>query len=76
MVRILVVSDSHGDSRALMRALDEQPDARYILHLGDGVAEYLKGTADGLLGGEVNACQLQLVNGIVASACLEECEIV
>ena len=39
MVRILVVSDSHGDSRALMRALDEQPDARYILHLGDGASE-------------------------------------
>lgn len=39
MVRLLVISDSHGDSRALMRALDEQPEARYILHLGDGASE-------------------------------------
>lgn len=39
MIRILVVSDSHGDSRALMRALDEQPTAQYILHLGDGASE-------------------------------------
>lgn len=39
MVRILVVSDSHGDSRSLMHALDEQPDARYVLHLGDGASE-------------------------------------
>lgn len=39
MHRILVVSDSHGDTRSLMRALDEQPDARCIIHLGDGAAE-------------------------------------
>ena len=39
MIRILVVSDSHGDSRSLMKALDEQADAQYILHLGDGASE-------------------------------------
>ncbi len=39
MLRILVVSDSHGDARSLMRALDEQPDAHCVLHLGDGAAE-------------------------------------
>ncbi len=39
MIRVLVVSDSHGDSRSLMSALDEQPEAAYILHLGDGASE-------------------------------------
>ncbi len=39
MVRILIISDSHGDSRTLMQALDEQPEAAYIIHLGDGAAE-------------------------------------
>ncbi len=39
MIRILVVSDTHGNSRALCRALDDQPNAQYILHLGDGASE-------------------------------------
>ena len=39
MTRILVVSDTHGDERALWQALEEQPDARTVIHLGDGARE-------------------------------------
>lgn len=39
MIRWLVVSDSHGNARALCRALDEQPTACAVFHLGDGAAE-------------------------------------
>ncbi len=39
MIRWLVVSDSHGNNRALYRALDEQPTACAVFHLGDGAAE-------------------------------------
>lgn len=34
--RILVVSDSHGDAYALRRAIEQQPRAQVIIHLGDG----------------------------------------
>lgn len=39
MTRILVVSDTHGSERALWQALEEQPDARVVFHLGDGARE-------------------------------------
>ena len=39
MTRILVVSDTHGDERALWQALEEQPTARTVFHLGDGARE-------------------------------------
>ena len=39
MTRILVVSDTHGDEQALRQALEEQPTARMIFHLGDGARE-------------------------------------
>lgn len=38
-MRILVVSDSHGDESALRRALLSQPKAEVVIHLGDGEAE-------------------------------------
>lgn len=35
-VRILVISDSHGDYYSVCRALREQPSARVVFFLGDG----------------------------------------
>jgi len=35
-MRILVVSDSHGNTEALERAVDRQSAAELIVHLGDG----------------------------------------
>lgn len=44
-MRILVVSDSHGDSYALRNAVEQQPSARVMYFLGDGEydLEYAKG---------------------------------
>ena len=39
MMRVLVISDTHGDEQALCRAVEAQPTARVVLHLGDGVRE-------------------------------------
>jgi len=36
MTRVLVFSDSHGSTRQMISALEEQPSARYALFLGDG----------------------------------------
>ncbi len=38
-MRILVISDTHGHSRALCQALEEQPTARHVIFLGDGIRE-------------------------------------
>ena len=38
-MRILVVSDTHGNARALEEAIRFQPTATVVLHLGDGVRE-------------------------------------
>lgn len=38
-MRILVVSDSHGDEGMLRRALLSQPTAEIVIHLGDGEQE-------------------------------------
>ncbi len=38
-MRLLVVSDSHGDENSLRRAIEAQPSAREVFHLGDGVRE-------------------------------------
>ncbi len=35
-MRILVVSDSHGDSYAIRQAVAEQPTAKIMFYLGDG----------------------------------------
>lgn len=39
MTKILVVSDSHGDSWKLRAAIEAVPDAKIVFHLGDGEAE-------------------------------------
>lgn len=39
-MRILVVSDTHGDAYSLQRALDAQPNAEVIIHCGDGKGEF------------------------------------
>ncbi|MBQ3259259.1 MAG: YfcE family phosphodiesterase [Clostridia bacterium] len=39
MFRLLVVSDTHGDRRALQAAIDAQPEATLLVHLGDGAAD-------------------------------------
>ena len=38
-MRILVVSDVHGNSRALCQAIESQPTARTVLFLGDGLRQ-------------------------------------
>ena len=38
-MRILVVSDTHGDGYALQNALWQQPEAKVVFHLGDGARE-------------------------------------
>lgn len=38
-MRILVMSDSHGNENAVFRAIGEQPEAQVIIHLGDGERE-------------------------------------
>ncbi len=38
-MRILVVSDSHGDEYSLMRAIKAQPTAEIVVHCGDGSDE-------------------------------------
>lgn len=35
-MRILVVSDTHGDKKTLHRVILSQPSAQVIIHLGDG----------------------------------------
>ncbi|MBQ1838558.1 MAG: metallophosphoesterase [Ruminococcus sp.] len=39
-MRILVVSDTHGDFFSLKRALDAQPAAEAIIHCGDGSEQF------------------------------------
>lgn len=39
-MRILVVSDSHGDEEAVWRAVETQPSAGAVIHLGDGAREF------------------------------------
>ena len=45
-MRILVISDTHGDFHSMKRALDMQPEAEVIIHCGDGAEQiqYLKDT--------------------------------
>ncbi len=44
-MRILVLSDSHGDDGALRRAILAQPKAEVVIHLGDGEAEFQRARA-------------------------------
>ena len=38
-MRVLVVSDVHGDLRGLCEAIEQQPTARVVIFLGDGLRE-------------------------------------
>lgn len=38
-MKLLIVSDSHGNTLALREVLDREPDADFLLHLGDGAAD-------------------------------------
>ena len=38
-MRILVISDTHGNEQGLLQAVEEQPNARAVIHLGDGARE-------------------------------------
>lgn len=38
-MRILVISDTHGDEYSLRQAIARQPEAQLIFHLGDGARE-------------------------------------
>lgn len=40
-MRILVISDTHGNEPGLLQAVAEQPTARAVIHLGDGAREVL-----------------------------------
>lgn len=35
-MRLLVMSDSHGDRHSAALAIEQQPTAAYVIHLGDG----------------------------------------
>lgn len=39
-MKILVVSDTHGDTFSLKSAIHAKPDAEVIIHCGDGNAEF------------------------------------
>ena len=41
-MRILVVSDTHRDFSALHHAVQTQPKAEIVLHLGDGEEELMQ----------------------------------
>ena len=38
-MRVLVVSDVHGDFRGLCEAIEQQPTARVVIFLGDGLRQ-------------------------------------
>ncbi|HBT65798.1 MAG TPA: metallophosphoesterase [Ruminococcaceae bacterium] len=40
-MRVLIVSDTHGDEYALRHAIAYQPQAKLVIHLGDGAREVL-----------------------------------
>ena len=39
-MKILVISDSHGRTERLLRAISYHPDAEYVLFLGDGHCDF------------------------------------
>ena len=40
-MKILVVSDTHGDVYSLKNAINQRPQAEVISHCGDGNSEFL-----------------------------------
>ncbi len=49
-MRILVISDSHGDTFSIRRAVSEQPTAKILFYLGDGEYDlrFLEDTQSGI----------------------------
>lgn len=39
-MRILVLSDSHGDVNNMQYVIDRHKDAKYIIHAGDGIEQF------------------------------------
>ena len=39
MIRLIVMSDSHGGCYTVGRVLDRHPEAHYVIHLGHGAAD-------------------------------------
>ena len=39
-MRIVVFSDSHGVTRAMEQAIQDQKEAKLFIHLGDGISEF------------------------------------
>ena len=39
MIRLLVLSDSHGGCYTVGRVLDRHPEAQHVIHLGDGASD-------------------------------------
>ncbi len=56
-MRILVVSDTHGNENSLRQVLHEQPGAALVIHLGDGAREA------SLVAGEIPQITLKQVCG-------------
>ena len=56
-MRILVFSDSHGNSRCMSEALYSNPNAEMIIHLGDGERD-LNDIGDAVAGGANTAERL------------------
>lgn len=44
MTKILVFSDSHGNSSSISNAIEQHPDASMALFLGDGIVDFLRVT--------------------------------
>ena len=38
-MKFLIMSDSHGDYTSCRRAIRQEKDADYLIHLGDGIAD-------------------------------------
>lgn len=49
MIRILVVSDSHGDRVSLLRVLEMHREANAVFFLGDGEADFMSAEVSRLL---------------------------
>ena len=45
VLRLLVLSDSHGDAGSVYRAVAAQPEAAAVLYLGDGAADFAAAAA-------------------------------
>lgn len=67
-MRILVLSDSHGNTGAILKALADQPAASTIIHLGDGERDFLD------LAGPLSGRQVFQVSGNCDFGALEPWE--